>query len=141
MASQRSRRVTLPGADELFFRPGGADGAQEASDTETERRHTSSEKKQHRKDTSSTNDRVKKDGTAIGRAPRPSGRQRHDEKITVYISSPELLALEQARLALRAEYGVSVDRGRIVREAVAVLLADFEENGRSSTLVRRLTED
>jgi hypothetical protein len=36
---------------------------------------------------------------------------------------------------------VSTDRGRIVREAVAVLLADFEENGRSSTLVRRLTED
>src|SRR5699024_4695869 len=85
--------------------------------------------------------RGKKSGTATGRAPKPSGRQRHDEKITVYISSPELLALEQARLALRAEHGVSTDRGRIVREAVAVLLADFEENGRSSTLVRRLTEE
>ena len=140
MASQRSRRVTLPGADELFFRPSGAHDAQEASRTETERRHTSPEKKQNRKDPSSTT-RGQKSGTATGRAPKPSGRQRHDEKITVYISSPELLALEQARLALRAEHGVSTDRGRIVREAVAVLLADFEENGRSSTLVRRLTED
>ena len=142
MASQRSRRVTLPGADELFFRPGDVDGAQEApNDTETERRHTSSEKKQSRSNTSSTTTRGKKGGTAIGRAPKPSGRQRHDEKITVYISSPELLALERARLALRAEHALNADRGRIVREAVAVLLADFEENGRSSMLVRRLTED
>lgn len=140
MASQRSRRVTLPGADELFFRPGGADGAQAAPDTETERRHTATEKEQGENDASSTT-REKRDGAAIGRAPKPSGRRRHDEKITVYISSPELLALEQARLALRAEHGVTVDRGRLVREAVAVLLADFEDNGRSSMLVRRLTED
>ncbi|WP_026128671.1 hypothetical protein [Nocardiopsis halophila] len=73
------------------------------------------------------------------KAPRPSGRQRHDEKITVYISAPELLALEQARLTLRAEHGLAADRGRIVREAVAVLLADFDENGGESVLVRRLT--
>ncbi|MFD0775622.1 hypothetical protein ACFQZ2_16950, partial [Streptomonospora algeriensis] len=70
--------------------------------------------------------------------PRPSGRQRHDEKITVYISAPELLALEQARLALRGNHGLAADRGRIVREAVAVLLADFEEHGESSVLVQRL---
>lgn len=67
-----------------------------------------------------------------------SGRQKHDAKITVYVSGDELIALEQARLALRAQHGMSVDRGRIVREAVAVLLADLDEHGENSVLVRRL---
>jgi hypothetical protein len=71
---------------------------------------------------------------------RPSGRQRHDEKITVYCSAEELVDLEQARLALRAEHGLAIDRGRIVREAVAVVLADLEAKGESSILVRRLRE-
>ncbi|MFW5417472.1 hypothetical protein J0910_12750 [Nocardiopsis sp. CNT-189] len=126
MAKQRPRRVTLPGADEMFFRsadsagaepepaaPAGA-GAPEAAPAERKR-------------------------PARRRAPEPSGRERHDEKITVYVSAAELLALEQTRLALRAEYGLSADRGRIVREAVGVLLADFEENGDTSLLVRRLS--
>jgi hypothetical protein len=64
---------------------------------------------------------------------------RHDEKITVYVSSDELLALEQARLTLRARYGTAVDRGRIVREAISAALADFTVNGDDSELVRRLT--
>jgi hypothetical protein len=72
-------------------------------------------------------------------APRVgSGRQKHDAKITVYVSGAELIALEQARLSLRAQHGMSVDRGRIVREAVAVLLADLDEHGENSMLVRRL---
>jgi len=71
---------------------------------------------------------------------RPSGRQRHEEKITVYCSAEELVDLEQARLALRAEHGIAIDRGRIVREAVAVVLADLEAKGESSILVRRLRE-
>jgi hypothetical protein len=70
----------------------------------------------------------------------PSGRERHDEKITVYCSPEELLELESARLALRAEHGLAVDRGRIVREAVAVVLADLEAKGESSILVRRLRQ-
>ena len=57
---------------------------------------------------------------------RGSGRVRHDEKITVYVSQDELLALEQARLTLRAKHGMAVDRGRIVREAIAAALADLE---------------
>jgi hypothetical protein len=65
-------------------------------------------------------------------------RTRHDEKITVYISADELVALESARLTLRAQHGVAADRGRIVREAVAVLLADLAERGEESVLVRRL---
>ncbi|MGH3624035.1 MAG: hypothetical protein ACRDQ5_19965 [Sciscionella sp.] len=69
---------------------------------------------------------------------RGSGRQRHDSKITVYVSDEELLALERARLSLRASYGLAVDRGRMVREAVVVLLADLDEHGADSVLVRRL---
>ncbi|MCW2643995.1 MAG: hypothetical protein QOF87_76 [Pseudonocardiales bacterium] len=70
----------------------------------------------------------------------PSGRERHDEKITVYCSPDELLDLESARLTLRAEHGLAIDRGRIVREAVAVVLADLEAKGEASILVRRLRE-
>ncbi len=71
-------------------------------------------------------------------ARRPSGRERHDEKITVYVSAEELMDLEHARLVLRGEHGLAVDRGRIVREAVAVVLADLEARGDASILVRRL---
>jgi hypothetical protein len=70
----------------------------------------------------------------------PSGRERHDEKITVYCSPEELLDLESARLNLRADHGLAIDRGRIVREAVAVVLADLEAKGEASILVRRLRE-
>ncbi|MFC4785201.1 hypothetical protein ACT8ZV_12030 [Nocardioides sp. MAHUQ-72] len=77
-----------------------------------------------------------------GRAPRkPSGRVRHDEKMTVYVTSDELLDLEHARLSLRRSHGLAVDRGRLVREAVALVLADFEANGDDSVLVRRLTQE
>jgi len=69
---------------------------------------------------------------------RPTGRERHEEKITVYVSAEELIDLEHARLVLRGEHGLAVDRGRIVREAVAVVLADLEQRGEASILVRRL---
>lgn len=69
---------------------------------------------------------------------RPSGRERHEEKITVYCSAEELFDLEHARLTLRGEHGLAIDRGRIVREALAVVLADLEAKGESSILVRRL---
>ncbi len=78
----------------------------------------------------------RKRGRGSGR--RPSGRERHDEKITVYVSAEELIDLEHARLVLRGEHGLAVDRGRIVREAVAVVLADLEARGDASILVRRL---
>ena len=73
-----------------------------------------------------------------GGRPGSSGRTRHDEKITVYVSSDELLSLEHARLVLRADHGIAVDRGRIVREAIAELLADLEAHGEDSLVVRRL---
>jgi hypothetical protein len=74
-------------------------------------------------------------------APRkPSGRVKHDEKMTVYVTAQELLDLEHARLSLRAEHGLAVDRGRLVREALHLVLADLEQNGESSALIRRITE-
>ena len=73
-------------------------------------------------------------------AGKTSGRERHDEKITVYVSADELVAIEQARLVLRAEHGVAVDRGRLVREAVAEMLLDLEQHGETSVVVGRLRE-
>jgi len=58
----------------------------------------------------------------------------------VYLSGSELLDLERARLALRG-YGIAVDRGRIVREALAVLLADLDADGQKSLVARRLREE
>ena len=68
---------------------------------------------------------------------RASGREKHTEKITVYLSAEELVDLERARLAL-LRYGAAADRGRIVREAIAVLLADLDARGQDSLLARRI---
>ena len=88
-------------------------------------------------------DEPEDDETGDARRPerKPSGRVRHDEKMTVYVTSDELLDLEHARLSLRRSHGLAVDRGRLVREAVAMVLADFEANGDDSALVRRLTQE
>jgi hypothetical protein len=61
--------------------------------------------------------------------------------MTVYVTSDELLELEHARLSLRSRHGLAVDRGRMVREALALVLLDLEQNGEDSALVRRLTEE
>jgi hypothetical protein len=114
------RRVSLPGASELF-RPThtGSDQLAEPDGNGRDRQAAA---------------------FGTGRTSGSgSGRIRHDEKITVYVSSDELLALEQARLTLRARHGKAVDRGRIVREAISVVLADFSLNGDDSELVRRLS--
>jgi hypothetical protein len=78
------------------------------------------------------------DGGAEAGQRRTSGRVRHDEKMTVYVTSDELLDLEHARLALRRDLGLAVDRGRLVREAITMALADLDERGGDSELVRRL---
>jgi hypothetical protein len=69
-----------------------------------------------------------------------TGREKHDQKITVYLSAAELVDLEQARLALR-RYGLVVDRGRLVREAIAILLADLDARGKDSLVARRVRVD
>ena len=76
-------------------------------------------------------------GPALEAQRLASGRERHAQKITVYLSGSELLELERARLTLRA-LGFTVDRGRIVREALAVLLADLDAGGDKSLVARRL---
>jgi hypothetical protein len=68
----------------------------------------------------------------------PSGRQRHEEKITFYCTAEELMDLEHARLQLRRKFGIGVDRGRIVREALAQVLDELEQAGADSSLVKRL---
>jgi hypothetical protein len=69
---------------------------------------------------------------------RPAtGREKHDQKITVYLSAAELIDLEHARLALR-RFGFVVDRGRLVREAIAILLADLDARGTDSAIARRI---
>ena len=67
-----------------------------------------------------------------------TGRERHDQKITVYLSATELLDLEHARLKLR-RFGYVLDRGRLVREAIAILLADLDARGKDSLVARRIT--
>ena len=74
--------------------------------------------------------------TSVDRS--PSGREKHDEKITVYLSPDELYDLDQARLQLRGDLGLGVDRGRIVRESIAVIIDDLEAKGDQSILARRL---
>lgn len=120
-----SRRVSLPAADDLFRPTAPAAGRSDLPEDEVD-------------DVDGTEDEAR---ARSGRgAKRPSGRVRHDEKMTVYVTSDELLDLEHARLGLRRSHGLAVDRGRLVREAVALVLADFEANGDDSALVRRLTE-
>jgi hypothetical protein len=66
-----------------------------------------------------------------------TGRERHDQKITVYLSASELLELEHARLRLR-RVGIVLDRGRLVREAIAIALADLDTRGKDSLVARRI---
>jgi hypothetical protein len=76
--------------------------------------------------------------TAAEAKRKSSGRVRHDEKMTVYVTADELLDIEHARLSLRRHQALAVDRGRLVREAIAIALEDLEANGDDSVLVRRL---
>ena len=118
-----SRRVSLPAADDLFrpTAPAAAPPADPSAGPAEEAAARPAE-------------------TESGGARKPSGRVRHDEKMTVYVTSDELLDIEHARLVLRRSHGLAVDRGRLVREAIAMVLADFEAHGGDSALVRRLTE-
>ena len=127
------RRVSVPAADELF-RPTDAPAdepvVRAVPDVEPSLR------------TPTTKAPVKKVPAAQKAATKgTSGRVKHDEKMTVYVTSDELLDLERARLTLRSLHGLAIDRGRIVREAVAMVLADLEAQGEDSALVRRLTDE
>ena len=125
------RRVSLPAADDLF-RPTADKAVRAVPDSERDVRPESGPEDGPENGTSD-------DGDQASRR-KPSGRVRHDEKMTVYVTADELLDLEHARLMLRRNHGMAVDRGRLVREAISLVLADFEANGDDSVLVRRLTD-
>ena len=76
-------------------------------------------------------------GPASDSGRQASGREAHPQKITVYLSADELLDLERARLTLLA-HGIGVDRGRLVREAIALLMMDLETGIDASVIARRL---
>jgi hypothetical protein len=116
-----SRRVSLPGADELF-------------------RSTRRASPHVETPTATAPPAGAATPADEPRAKGPSGRVRHDEKITVYVTADELHDLEATRLLLRRDYGLSADRGRIVREAIHLALAGVESDGDSSPLIRRLRE-
>jgi hypothetical protein len=125
------RRVSLPAADDLF-RPTADKAVRAVPDAERDVRPENGPEDAPENGTPD-------DGDQASRR-KPSGRVRHDEKMTVYVTSDELLDLEHARLMLRRNHGMAVDRGRLVREAISLVLADFEANGDDSVLVRRLTD-
>jgi hypothetical protein len=151
-----SRRVTLPGADELFrsTAPAGQPGTEAAPAASAGGASTAELEAtvpaaafvpRVAEPPADTADEAAEDyPPPVRRRPRPAGerrptgRERHDEKITVYCSAEELIDIERARLTLRGEYGLAADRGRIVREALALVLADLEAKGEQSVLVRRL---
>ena len=127
------RRVSLPSADDLFRPTVEAGGVEEPPATvRVVPDHVEPEQ-------SSPEPAGRQESSGAGRR-KPSGRVRHDEKMTVYVTSDELLEIEHARLSLRRSHGLAVDRGRLVREAVALVLADLEAHGEDSALVRRLGE-
>ena len=121
-----TRRASLPGADELFRANTPALSAvrQVAEPIQTSAPVSAV--------TQSATPKTKKGVRTISRRrvtaaeKSPSGRELHEEKITVYLSSDELFDLDQARLMLRGDLGLAVDRGRIVRESIAVIIADLE---------------
>jgi hypothetical protein len=122
-----SRRASLPGAEELFRRTG-------------ERRQESRREAEPPPETEV--DKATKLQVAKSPAPAETPRKapKHDEKITFYCTGDDLMRLEQARLKLRADYGIGVDRGRIVRAALAYVLEDFDARGEDSILLREVEE-
>ena len=132
-----TRRANLPGADELFRSTAPALSAVPAQ-SETPEPLVPPAIATPKAPSSKTGVRTiaRRRVTTVDRS--PSGRERHDEKITVYLSPDELFELDQARLQLRGDLGLAVDRGRIVRESIAVIIADLEAKGDQSILARRL---
>ena len=138
-----TRRISLPGADELFRKttlsavPDHV--VEEVEVAHTNRPTTQSVAQSAAKSAQKTNGvRQTPRRRPTGLDKGPSGREKHDEKITVYLSPEELFDLEQARLHLRGDLGLAVDRGRIVREALAIVIADLESKGDQSIIARRL---
>ena len=129
-----TKRVSLPGADELFRSTSVIEAP-----PPPERVSMQTQDLQERPRVDRATQRFI-DKETKGHVPKTgSGRQRHEEKVTFYCTREELLALERARLALR-EYGAAADRGRIVREALSITLEDLDRSGSDAILVERLID-
>lgn len=117
-----SPRASLPGAEELFRR------------TSSERKPVASRQQEAK----ATNLQVAK---PVSPAETPERKPpKHEEKVTFYCTPADLVALDSARLKLRAEHGVAADRGRIVRAALSYVLEDFDARAEDSILLRRLSD-
>jgi hypothetical protein len=123
-----SRRASLPGAEELF---------RKTSDRTREPRPSSETSKQDTKSTKLQVATPTSEGTEAAARPKAP---KHEEKITFYCTPEDLMSIERTRLELRADYGVTADRGRIVRAALAYVLEDFAARGEDSVLLRKLSD-
>ncbi|MEY3935594.1 MAG: hypothetical protein RI901_1024 [Actinomycetota bacterium] len=106
-----SRRVSLPGADELFRNTAtlsAVPSQRENSEEITQAPVAPSTPK------NSVRQTPRRRVNAFDRA--PSGREKHDEKITVYLSPDELYD----------------------RESLSIIIADLEAKGDQSIIARRL---
>lgn len=121
-----SPRASLPGADELF-RP-----------TSAQERRTQPSNRTRGQEDKSTSLQVADEASVSAEGKKAP---KHDEKVTFYCTAHDLMALERARLSLRAEHGVAADRGKMVRAALAYILEDFETRGADSVLLRQLRQD
>ena len=128
------RRVSLPGADELF-RP-TQEGAPSGLGADLGLDYGPDHSANHAADHAAGIAAI--DGVDNA-ARQGSGRVRHDAKMTVYVTDDELYRLEHARLTLRREQGIAVDRGRLVREAVSIVLTELDNRGSDAEIVARLT--
>ena len=120
-----NKRASLPGASELFRPTKAPEPVTPAAPADPEKAKPQKSEPQ---------------GKEKASRPVASGRIRHDQKITVYFSSEELFALEDATLELKRRHGINLDRGRVVRTAVALALLDLAENGADSAVVAELNQ-
>lgn len=124
-----SKRASLPRADELFRKTQEA----VAEEAPQESREASSSQKDE-----STSRQVAEVTPVQGST---ESKPKHDEKVTYYCTADDLTRLERTRLELRATHGITADRGKVVRAALAEILSEFETRGANSSLVRRLQDD
>ena len=120
-----NKRASLPGASELFRPTKAPEPVTPAAPADPEKAKPQKSEPQ---------------GKEKASRPVASGRIRHDQKITVYFSSEELFALEDATLELKRRHGINLDRGRLVRTAVASALLDLAEHGADSAVVAELNQ-
>jgi len=120
-----NKRASLPGASELFRPTKAPEPVTPAAPADPEKAKPQKSEPQ---------------GKEKASRPVASGRIRHDQKITVYFSSEELFALEDATLELKRRHGINLDRGRLVRTAVALALLGRAESGADSAVVAELNQ-